>query len=418
MADSPQTPTISVRKSDGTTVKMTLEEFRAYKAQLKPTGPLSAPAQTPPVSEPIPLKPNQVVTPDLAPQPPEKIEPKAEASSPQNLPMVEDSQELSTSTPTIVGNIIKDAGPAQPQPRLPRRQEPAVKTPAPMTKEDITSLLEEETTPETHTKTSETNESVTKTIVGSLPFSVSKEVQGRLESLVLSRVKDIRNDAQVKEYAVLPVIQGGLGLSNEMVDQLVQELQKGIKNKPVSAPFPSSQMRLKPIVPAQAMAASPSVKKNDAQKILSSLIAEDKVQAQMLMKAQEQGNLQKLSSATRLDTGKVPMHDVTLPPRSMGPVDEMQGLSLVDFRRLGNTAAASADALMNKFQVLKNDSFLLFLSGKAAWFKSPLYQMYLKILETSLKMHKPISSVVVNESENLRVDEVEQIARVSQSLNF
>lgn len=424
MSDSPQVPTISVKKSDGSIVKMTLEEFRAYKAQLKPTG--SIPAASPPIS----LKPNQVVTPDIAPQPPEtsdtsltvtnseKIETTSDQGIPQNLPMVEESQELSTTTPTVVGNVIKNAEPPKPPVRFSRSQEPVTKIPTPMTKEDFTSLLEEETSSETHTKTSYTNESLTKTIVGSLPFSVSKEVQGRLESLVLSRVKDIRNDIQVKEYALLPVAQGGLGLSSEMVDQLIQELQKGIKNKPVSAPLPSSQMRLKPVLPAQAMASTSSVKKTDAQKILSSLIAEDKIQAQMLVKAQEQGNLQKLSSATRLDTGKVPMHDVTMPQRSMGPVDEMQGFSLVDFRRLGNTATASAEALMNKFQVLKNDSFLLFLSGKAAWFKSPLYQMYLKILETSLKMHKPISSIVVNDNENLRVDEVEQIARVSQSLNF
>jgi len=402
MADTPkQIPTLSVKKSDGTMVKMTLEEFRVYKAGLSKA------------VEPTLVQPNEIVQPNIVPipQPVEEL--------PHNLPMVEESQELSMTTPTIVGDVLKNLQEKS------APSEPTVEMLKPLSKDDFTSLLEEEKTevvpPQDHSAVSDVNETLAKEVLESVEFLVPKDLKGRLQSLILSRLKDIRNDVQVKEYALLSVESGGLGFDSQKTDVLLGALQNSFGKKSTPAPLLSSKMRLSPVVPSSVVS-SPSQntvpqvqtlsvpkieKKTDAQKILSSLIAEDSIQAQMRVKVQNQGN-----------TGKVPMHDVVERRHAMGPVDEMLGFSLADFRRLGNTATASSEALVNKFNVLKTDSFLLFLNGKAAWLKSPFYQMYLQVLENSLKTNKPLSSIVANQKDGLTLEEIQEVARVSQSLSF
>lgn len=416
MSDS-TLPTIAVKKSDGSIVKMTLEEFRAYKSQMKsggavqdtPQGDIAQPQGTP-------LKPNVVVKPNVAPDP-------VQESTPENLPMVEQSQELTTSTPTIVGNQARENAEEKvsvPPPPVPLKKnyiKPAapVSGPPPLSKEDFVSLLEEETQ-SNHHAVSGTNEKMTQDIMSALPFALDKNIQGRLQSLIVSRLKEIRTDAQVQESAALSVEGGGLGFDPNKIQILLQAIQERVQKKSAATPNPSAPMRLNPIAAPAVPAAKKEavlpreqtitpVKKPDAEKFLSSLIVEDNMQSQLLSKVGGQS--------------KVQMHDVVTPSRAMGPVDEMLGFTLTDFRRLGKTASECASALMQKFTVLKNDTYLLFLNGRAAWFKSPLYQMYLGTLEQSLKMNKPLSAISLqNSKESFTMEEIQEVARVNQSLNF
>lgn len=408
MPDAPHIPTISVKKNDGTIVKMTLDEFRVYKAQMKNPGSDSS---TQKISydapQGKPLAANVVVKPEVPSV---------------NLPMVEESQEVANFTPANIGvssekkvSPAVEEKPVPPKPVFKKMSPPPVQAPPPLSKEDFVSLLEEESQSQ-HQSVSSVNDQITEEIMKKITFAFDKNVEARLQSLILSRVKEIRSDAQVKEYAMLSLNEGGLGFDLQKTQILMQALQDGLQKKPQTTPNLSAKMRLDPISsvlppsskkPVDVSPEKVPAKKPDAQKILSSLIVEDNVQAQFLAKANTQS------------VAKVSMHDVVNPSRSVGPVDEMQSFTVVDFRRLGKNAEESANALMQKFTVLKNDTYLLFLSGRTAWFKSPLYQMYLSFLEQSLKMNKPLSSVLGSgEKDSLTLEEIQQVSRVSQSLNF
>lgn len=437
MPDNTQQTTITVKKSDGTLVKMTMDEFRAYKASMKQkTVDPNLPAGTQ-------LKPNEVATPNVEPiakidspqttvASPNVPTPKSISSSmPSNLPMVEESQALTSSTPVIVGETVKSF--AEPAPQAASK---------PVT---FSSPLEEESVSGEQGSVSSSNQNSVDEIIQSILFLVGEDQQEKLKSLVLSRVKEVRTDVQVKEMAQMSVESGGLGLDETKVTILMNAISHVLTQKPAAAPLASAKGMLSPVPQTAASASSTPItpaapsasqnkpipapteiapspifinKKPDAQKIISSLIAEDAAEAQMKVSMQNRMSPQKIPTMQRMETGKVIMHDVVVAGQSMGPIDEMLNCSLLDFRRLGATPNASADVLIKKFQILKAESFLLFLQGRAAWFKSPLYLMYLDLLEQSLHQRKTISILLGMNKDTLTMEEIQETARVSQSLNF
>ncbi len=422
-------PTIPVKKSDGSVVKMTLDEFREYKAQKSPSpeATVSDDFLDPHTQQGTTVLPHQVVTPDIAPQTEPIVQNEVvvpeEALPEHNLPMVEETMALSSDTPTIVGETMHDL------------QNDSVAT---LPVQEFTSPLEEETEDvdsTLHAPVSDSSEALTSEVISSLKFSLNDELQSRLHSLVLSRIKDIRTNSQVEQYALLGAGAGGLGLTDSQTSKLMNALQDVLVKRPVAPSLPSAQALLQPtgessqIVVEQPSAPVPQVtpivvtpsmvpteKKVDGQKILNSLIAEDKIQAELKTKLQS-GSPTSIN-VTRIDTGKISVQDVVVKSRSVGPIDEMMNFSLVDLRRLGANAKASADNLIQKFNVLKAESYLLFLQGKSAWLRSPLYISYLEVLEKSLNTNKPVSSVLGLQKDELHLDEFQELIRVSQSLNI
>ena len=374
MADNQQQPMITVKKSDGSLVKMTMDEFHVYKASL------DGKHVDPNASQGISLQPNEVVTPQLAPS--------------LNLPMVEETMALASETPVIVGETIHEFEQVN---KVPVNEEMPV----------------EEENLEAHASVSGGTLNIVDEIVQSISFLVGESEQERLKSLVLSRVKEIRTDAQVQEFATEPIATGGLGLEQSKVAILQNAIEHSLLARAVASPLASAKQMMNPVVPSQAASVRASLpgiipskivldKKVDGQKILSSLIASDAAEAQMKARI----------------TGKVIMHDVVVPQKTMGPIDEMQAYSLIDFRRVGANPQVSADALIHKFDLLKNESYLLFLQGRAAWLKSPLYEMYLFIMEQSLSQKKDIAFILTQNKNGLTMQDIEEVARVSQSLNF
>ena len=84
------------------------------------------------------------------------------------------------------------------------------------------------------------------------------------------------------------------------------------------------------------------------------------------------------------------MHDVIAPnpgpvkKSSVGPVDELRNFTLVDFRRLSDKPEDAVEKIKDKFDVLREESFLLYLNGKEAWQSSPLCLQYQENLSKSL----------------------------------
>lgn len=87
------------------------------------------------------------------------------------------------------------------------------------------------------------------------------------------------------------------------------------------------------------------------------------------------------------------VHPVSL---EVGPIDEIGRLTLVDFRRLGATTAESIAHLKDKFTNLKAESILLYLEAMDAWQRSPLYLEYIASLVRSLAEHRPLSAVLTD----------------------
>ncbi len=76
--------------------------------------------------------------------------------------------------------------------------------------------------------------------------------------------------------------------------------------------------------------------------------------------------------------------------RTMGPVDELGNMTLVELRRLGGSVSQIGEVISKKFHTLKADTFLQYVAGVKAWEHSPVYMMYVHVLEEALKNKETI----------------------------
>lgn len=117
------------------------------------------------------------------------------------------------------------------------------------------------------------------------------------------------------------------------------------------------------------------------------------------------------------------MHDVRPPAplaerRSLGPVDELRSFSLMDLRHLDVTPQAAGSKLTQKFETLKDESYLLYMEGVKAWRESPLYRAYQDVLRRALAARQTVSQVLgsAKEREAMKLEEWGAVVKVNQSL--
>ena len=117
------------------------------------------------------------------------------------------------------------------------------------------------------------------------------------------------------------------------------------------------------------------------------------------------------------------MHDVQPPaPRSgkliLGPVDELHSFALADLRHLDVTLQAAGSKLRQKFETLKDESYLLYMEGMKAWWQSPLYRQYQDVLLRALTSRQTVSQILSasQEREAMKLEEWGAVVKVNQSL--
>jgi len=127
------------------------------------------------------------------------------------------------------------------------------------------------------------------------------------------------------------------------------------------------------------------------------------------------------------------LHDVVLPKtevsdssnkivemrkKSVGPLDELRTFDLRDWRRLSSNPVKAGEELLEKFMVLKSESFLSFMQGVEAWRQSPLYSMYKDIIAVCISSQQKIKDYLFNQDKNniLSPEEFDQLVKVNKNL--
>lgn len=116
------------------------------------------------------------------------------------------------------------------------------------------------------------------------------------------------------------------------------------------------------------------------------------------------------------------MHDIKPMPKVMGPIEELQFLDVVNFRRLGKTATEASEKVLAKIKLLENDGYDKMVSGVKAWRQSPVNRAYLRLGQEAV-----IKGVGLKEIINLRrqsgqeclvIEEIEAIVNLNSRLIF
>lgn len=340
-----QSTTIPVRKADGSIIHMTSEEFAAYQETLKKQ-PSAASRTTPKPSRSQAVPSEAKVIPESFDRP----QPSA-ASKPPSPPK---PQAFVDNTTGKVETVRPAAAQAQPKP---------------FKKDDVASPLEEEikidknvsvkspalTAPVDDTPLGPAAQAV-ELVLKKAGWATSPEVAKRLGSLIISRLKDVRTDPQFLVHAMTPTHRGGVGLSPDQAEKLLAAIQA--------------------LLPQAAIGNQPT--------------APPKIESRELRAERRQPAVE----------GRKPIvHDIAPPPPvpsgvSMGPKEEFAALTVTDFLRLGATVPAALSRLKEKFDALKDESYLLFLEARDGWFESPLYHAYIDAVAAALKEKKKLTEVV------------------------
>jgi hypothetical protein len=243
-------------------------------------------------------------------------------------------------------------------------------------------------------------------VLKKLRFKVDGNLQNRLRSIIQLYLKDIRSAEQTKDKVMQPANQGGLGAGEKEAGELVSVcdiiLHRTVKeNKLDDVPVLKKKKNLPMVEPPEL----PAV---DAP--FNAFVHGEK--------KKELARPNSTPSVFRpVSTVKPVMADVAPPqPVEMGPIEEIEYISLVDFRRLSAKPEEAAARLKQKFINLRDESIVLFLDALAAWHKSPLYLSYMKVVSRALKERRKLSAILGNGGNEIKLEEILAIVKMESEL--
>lgn len=210
---------------------------------------------------------------------------------------------------------------------------------------------------------------------------LSPNLRKRLRDAIGLYQKGVRG--KIDTYAQLerPSDEGGVGLSPNVVDQIMTKIT------PNQASSKSSQQR-------QVGEKSDRVKSFTnvlSQKSDSEKMTEQKIKIDEPKKI----SVNQIKSASNLS-----VTDVKTYPKVVGPVEELRILQLKDFRRFNPDPQKALQVVNQKLLLLKEDSYEDYIKGVNAWRQSPMYQEYVKLIETGLHEGRQISEVVASQRQH------------------
>jgi len=116
------------------------------------------------------------------------------------------------------------------------------------------------------------------------------------------------------------------------------------------------------------------------------------------------------------------MHDIKPMPKVMGPIEELQFLDLVNFRRLGKTSAEITAKILLKIKLLEKDGYDKMVAGVRAWRESPVNRLYLRLGQEAIASGQPLKEAIATRQkmgqESLNMEEVEAMVSLNSKLVF
>lgn len=106
----------------------------------------------------------------------------------------------------------------------------------------------------------------------------------------------------------------------------------------------------------------------------------------------------------------------------LGPVEELASYTLDDFRRLSTDPKVRVKKILEKIELLAEDSITKKAAGIKAWHQSQVYKQYLDIGEESISRNISVDKVIkekqLKNQEIMAINEFEALSDLSQKLRF
>jgi hypothetical protein len=219
----------------------------------------------------------------------------------------------------------------------------------------------------------------------------------RLENIVSTRLRDVRNAEQVRQILAREPKVGGLGLAPEKAESLADTLEK-IYIEQRAAIVEEEKQKISSVLAEQQQRIDERRKRESEEhakwyqeKVRQARNDEQRAQDAL---AQMKKSFQAAPAGSATPSSPPTLDAVKAPPKLMGLTEEVGGMTLAEFRRLAKNPDDAANKIWQKFLTLQEESFDRYTEGVQAWRQSPLQQLYLRLVAESFAAGKPVAQVV------------------------
>ena len=269
------------------------------------------------------------------------------------------------------------------------------------------------------------------------------ETEKRFRSIITARLKDIRDQVQTRELLLSSPLIGGVGLDAEttnrvllIINQEALELNGRLRDEVSEEPFSdlkaevgqllegplvkppkivfsktaaADESQAEEVTPAEVQPISPSPSRPVKKEILPPV---EPVRASQPI----------AGSVSRPLNTRPRIEDVRFEPKLTGPVEEIRSMTLIDFRRLAQTPAQAIEKIINKIDLLEEESFTQRNQAIRAWKQNEVNQLYLELGDQSMEQGRPISEIIALRQQagqpTLTEEEIETIIELNQRLRY
>jgi len=237
----------------------------------------------------------------------------------------------------------------------------------------------------------------------------NNDLKNRFVHAIDSRLRDVRDAFEIRDLLERSVDQGGLGWSGAELVRVMEELEKAVvaqKTKWASEVEKEKQ--------ALKRAKEQEEKKRQADEEAQRKAAKPKVRPEPVAPVMSAGSVQW--------SGRPVVADVAFTRKLSGPIEELQNMSLSEFRRLSRHPEESATKIIDKINLLEEQGIGQRVAGVKAWRQSPVNRLYLEMNKEALMSGKKMTEVIVGRAkaglEALSLEEVKVINEMNGGLRF
>ncbi|OGY47555.1 MAG: hypothetical protein A3J62_02365 [Candidatus Buchananbacteria bacterium RIFCSPHIGHO2_02_FULL_38_8] len=137
---------------------------------------------------------------------------------------------------------------------------------------------------------------------------------------------------------------------------------------------------------------------------------------------QPQPQIRPISPPKVMRYGKPSVDGVRVEPILVGPVEELGTMTLINFRRLGETPHQAIARIKEKVDLLEKDSYAKKLAGIEAWHKSEVNRFYRLLGQEGLRQGRSIDDIINERLQGnkptLSVEEFNSVMELNRSLRY
>ncbi|MDX9892787.1 MAG: hypothetical protein RB292_00020 [Patescibacteria group bacterium] len=259
------------------------------------------------------------------------------------------------------------------------------------------------------------------------------EAARRFRSIIISRLRGIRDQVQTREALLSSPLLGGMGFDDLITDKILSlinqhshDLHDKLRQEVSTEPFSDLRAEARKILD-QPLTTVPSITFQKASSSPSGPRLPKPTQTPVLSKASVTAPEPEPEMSSRPiiseSTSRPKIEDIKFKPKLIGPVEEIGSMTLVDFRRLSKDPLEATKKIMEKIDFLEaEESFSKRIEAIRAWKRSEVYGIYLAIGDQSMEEKKPISEIIAQrQAQNqptLSSEEFEAIIEFNNKIRY